>query len=462
MDNVGVLLGLALLIALALRGVNVMIASLLAALVVAATNGLSIPEALTVHYTSGPLGAFTFAGRFFLLFLTGAVFGRVMGETHSAQSIAMALARSLGAERTLLIGMIACAVLTYCGVNVFIVIFTVYPLGLGLMRQANMPKRLFNGACSLGAGTFTMTALPFSPSIHNVIAATNLKTGLDAAPFIGIVAAVLMIGMGMTYLQWEWKRAKERGEGFHASPTDVLPDDKQDTHNLPHWLLASVPLAVVVLLIVMPNALGAFFKAPGEGDPAPTGLAAVVLFAKSQPLLWPSIALTIGTLVALALHFKTLAKPLGTLSRGAENSIMPLINTAAVIGFGGVVEKTEGFKQFANMIVNLDIHPLLSAFLSVNVVAGIVGSSSGGLGIFMQALAPQYLATGVDPALLHRIVTLGSGGLDSLPHCGAVITTLTIMGLTHKDAYKDVFVITVIVPIVATLAVLALAIAMGG
>ena len=95
--------------------------------------------------------------------------------------------------------------------------------------------------------------------------------------------------------------------------------------------------------------------------------------------------------------------------------------------------------------------PLLSVFASVSVVSAIVGSGSGGLQIFMQTFAENYLAMGVDPQDLHRIATLGSGGIDSLPHCGAVIAMLMIMGLTHKQAYKDIFVITVLIPVLAAL-----------
>lgn len=445
LENAGVLLGLALLIFLALRGVNVFIASLLSALVVAVTNGLNIPQALLEYYAFGKLGAFTFAGKFFLLFLAGAIFGRVMAETHAATSLALAMSKKLGADRTLVIGTIACALLTYGGVNVFIVIFTVYPLGLVLLREANMPKRLFVAACCLGAGTFTMTALPGSPSIHNVIAATALKTSLLASPWIGLISAAIMLVLGLLYLEWERKRAKARGDGFKAALTDVLPDEKLDTHNFPGPVMALVPLLAVLVIIIAPQMAGKFIAEP-QG---------VIAFAISQPLLWPSLAMVIGALLAVVLLPKALQRPMKTLSRGAENAILPLMNTAAVIGFGGVVVQTAGFSKFAGLMIDADIDPLLSAFLSVNIVAGIVGSSSGGLQIFMESLAPHYIEAGVPPELLHRIATLGSGGLDSLPHCGAIITMFTVMGITHKEAYKDVAVITILIPLIATAAILA-------
>ncbi len=140
---VGLLAGLALLIWLALRGVNIIFASVVCSLVVIVSNGLPLAAGLGEYYAFGSLGAFTFAGRFFLLFAAGAVFGRIMGESNAAASIALALVRAWGAHRALWITTLACAVLTYGGVVVFVVIFAMYPLGLRLLQEADIPKRLF-------------------------------------------------------------------------------------------------------------------------------------------------------------------------------------------------------------------------------------------------------------------------------------------------------------------------------
>ncbi len=458
--NIGLLAGLGLLIFLALRGVNVFIASLLGAMVVAVTNGLFIPAALLEHWPFGPLGAFTFAGQFFLLFLAGAIFGKVMAEAKAAPSIAYALARKLGPHRTLWIGMIATAILTYGGVVVFVVIFAVYPLGLALMQQSNMPKRLFVGATSLGAGTFTMTALPGAPSIHNVISANALGTSLFSGAFLGIVAALIMLGLGMWYLESQRHKAAAAGEGFEPGPRDVIPEQGMDDPDMPGWLPSTVPLMVVLGTIIVPRlVLLALGDSASEDGPL---LHRVVLFADSQPIIWPSMALLLGTLTSLAMFRNLWAQPMGTLSRGAEDAVMPLLNTAAVIGFGGVVTQTEGFVNFAEVMLGSGLPPLFSAVISVSIVSAIVGSASGGLQIFMQTLADRYIEMGVDPEVLHRVVTLASGGIDSLPHCGAVIATLTIMQLTHRQAYKDIGIITVVVPVIATLVVMGIAMAFMG
>ena len=197
----GLLASVFLLIWLALRGIDIIFAALLSAIVIILTNQLAFAESLLSGFALGKLGAFTFAGKFFLLFAAGAIFGRVMGDSGAAASVALALIRRMGAEKALIVTTLSCALLTYGGVVVFVVIFAMYPLGLQLLKEANIPKRLFCAALALGAGTFTLTALPGTPSIQNVISATALNTSLFAAPWLGMIGGITMFALGLWYLE---------------------------------------------------------------------------------------------------------------------------------------------------------------------------------------------------------------------------------------------------------------------
>ena len=455
---IGLFAGLALLIWFALRGVNIFLASIICALIVAIPNGLLLQDTLLEYYPFGALGAYTFAGKFFLLFLCGAIFGKAMATSQAAKSIAVAITRGLGTKHTLLVGMVVCALLTYGGVVVFVVVFTMYPLGITLMREANLPKRIWAAATSVGAGTFTMTALPGSPSIHNVISASALGTDLFAGGWIGLFAAAIMAALGMWYVEREWRLARISGEGYVENEQDRRMEQLiGDPNEAPPWGMAIVPLLLVLAVIMLPRLLlGLADWSASDGV-----FAQVLLFSAAQPIIWPSIALIVGSLACAAL-FSSARRQIGQVfGQGAEDSIMPLLNTAAVIGFGGVVTQTAGFGEFAQWILGVDMPPLLSVFTSVSTLSAIVGSSSGGLQIFMQTLGPSYLEMGIQPEILHRIATIAAGGLDSLPHCGAVIATFMIMGLTHREAYKDMFVVTVAVPVVACLASIALLMVLG-
>ena len=439
----GLVASVFLLIWLALRGVDIVFAALLSAIVIIASNQLPVADALLTGFTLGKLGAFTFAGKFFLLFTAGAIFGRLMGDSGAAASIAMALIKRMGAERALLVTTLACALLTYGGVVVFVVIFAMYPLGLQLLKEADIPKRLFCAALALGAGTFTLTALPGTPSIQNVISATALGTSLFAAPWLGIIGGLTMFSLGLWYLEHQRKTAALNGEGFEPGPRDQLIDTQ--TGSLPHWLLALSPLVIVLFIIMLPRALVAA-NITVVGD-----IGEILAFANSQPVIWPSIALAVGSTLAALLFSRVRHAALRVMGQGTQDAILPLINTAAVIGFAGVVTQTSGFKAFLTIAVDSGLPPLLSVFGSISLISAITGSASGGLQIFMQTLAPQYVAMGIEPDVLHRVATIASGGFDSLPHCGAVVAMLTITQLTHKQAYRDVGVITVLIPVLATL-----------
>jgi len=439
-SNLGLLASVMLLITLALRGIDIIFASLMCATLVIVTNQLPLAATLSQSFALGPLGAFSFAGKFFLLFAAGAIFGRVMGDSGAAASVALALVRRLGAHRVLVITVAACALLTYGGVVVFVVIFAMYPLGLQLLQEANIPKRLFCAALALGAGTFTLTALPGTPSIHNVISSVALGTDLFAAPLLGLIGGLAMLALGLLYLERQRLHAAAANEGFIPGPRDQLIAN--DAADLPSWGLAVAPLMLVLGGILVPRLLK---------DAALGAVTELIAFANAQPIIWPSMALIAGAIIAALIFPRVRGQGMRTMGLGTADSIMPLISTAAVIGFGGVVTQTTGFQGFVALATHNDWPPLLSIFGSVSVISAITGSASGGLQIFMQTLAPTYLEAGVEPEVLHRIATMAAGGFDSLPHCGAVVAMLTITQLTHREAYRDVGIITVVIPVIATL-----------
>jgi len=426
---IGVLVAIALVIYLAFRGWGIIPASLLCSLVVILSNGAEIWPSLSGSYAEGFK---YFIGAFFLIFIFGALFGKVMGDSGCASSVSYKLLDMFGHRKALLVVICATAILTYGGVNVFVVIFTIYPIAVILFKEADMPKRLIVGAVALGAGTFTMTALPGTPAIQNLIPAQILNTPPTAAPVLGILAAALMFAFGFWYLSWQQKVAHNNGEHFVPGPNDDIQHmNLADTSKLPDWRLSFLPLVAVIGIIV-------FLK-------------------KVHPIYAVTIALAAGSILTYILFWKRIDSPLKTLNDGVSQSIMALLNTAAIVGFGFVVKNVVAFKSFMDFALNLPFPPLASAACAVNIMAGITGSASGGLTIFMKTMGPAYMQMGLEPEVLHRICSIASGGLDSLPHSGAVITMLLVMGVTHREGYKDLGMVTVIFPLVTLCIILALA-----
>jgi TRAP-type C4-dicarboxylate transport system permease large subunit len=70
--------------------------------------------------------------QFFPLFLLGALFGKVMEASGAAERLAQAIAATVGPANAMLAVVLACAVLTYGGVSLFVVAFAAWPLARAL------------------------------------------------------------------------------------------------------------------------------------------------------------------------------------------------------------------------------------------------------------------------------------------------------------------------------------------
>ncbi len=415
------LLALALLILLTMRGASLFIATPLCALLVALGAGMPLlpPYAaengsdLLSRYMAGFTG---FLGNWFFVFLLGAIFGKLMEASGAAASVAHFVVERLGSRRAALAVVLACAVLTYGGVSLFVVAFSVYPMALSLFREADLPRRFIPAALAFGSVTFTMTSAG-SPEIQNWIPMQHLGTGPFAAWQASLVVALFMAVLGQLWLDWMIRRARARGERFAARADDPAPR----LANLPHPALAAIPLLAVLAV--------AFALHDSHGT------SALVL------------ALLAGGLAAALINPRGLERPGEALAEAGSGALIAIGNTAAVVGFGAVARASPAFEGAVSWVTALPDAGLLSAAVAVSLIAGMTGSASGGQAIALPILAPHYLAQGVSPEQLHRIVSLSSGALDSLPHNGYVVTTIrAICRETHRAAYPAVGALTVIVP----------------
>ncbi len=423
----GFFIGLILLIILTMRGVNIIIAALACATVIALTNGLSLEKALTVDYMNGFTGYFA---SWFLVYLFGAIFGKVMEETKAADSIADWVKFKLGAHRAVFAVVAACAAMTYGGVSIAIVAFTVYPIAVALFREANLPHRFIPGALVFGSISFTMTS-PGSPEIQNLIPMEFFNTQPTAGGWIGVVASFFIMVVGGLALKRMVSKAVKNGEYFSLPGKDGQSEDKalkdemianKKNERLPHIIVAILPLVLVVVVL---NIVANYFT--------PAGAALLALF--------------IGSVFGLIMMNQYTRKYGLIIGKGSENAIIATANICAVVGFGAVAKETPTFASVVDSLVNMPGMAYIGLAAAVTIIAGITGSASGGLGIALPILAPIYNIQGLDPGAMHRISSLASGGLDSLPHNGYIVTTIrAVSNETHQRAYKPIFVLSVIVP----------------
>ncbi|CBW77063.1 D-beta-hydroxybutyrate permease (plasmid) [Mycetohabitans rhizoxinica HKI 454] len=176
---------------------------------------------------------------YFPVFLLGAVFGKVIELSGFSESIVAVAIQYIGRSRANAVIVAVCALLTYGGVSLFVVVFAVYPFAAELYRQSNIPKRLIPGAIALGAFSFTMDALPGTPQLPNIIPTTFFKTTAWAAPALSMVGAAFILVVGLAYLEWRRRAALKRGEGYGTSL--VNEPEHVELANLPHPALAIAP-----------------------------------------------------------------------------------------------------------------------------------------------------------------------------------------------------------------------------
>ncbi|MBS3960793.1 MAG: GntP family permease [Sandarakinorhabdus sp.] len=471
----GILLSLFLLILLSYRGLSVLIAAPLAAALAAFLAGSPVLASLTQVMMPG---TGDFIVQFLLLFLLGAIFGKLMEDSGAARCLAEAMVEKMGEANTIPAVVLACAVLTYGGVSLFVVAFAVAPLGAELFARSRLPRALLPATIALGAFTFTMTALPGTPAIQNAIPMPYFGTTAFAAPGLGLVAAAVMLAFGLAWLMWRARHGRFAEDAEPLAETDVakprrmremahgegfdIAEARQDgapLEGLPPLWLAALPIVAVVALnglfsgVLLPMLDTAYLSGEQWGATA---------FERLRGIWAIILALSATILLIVLSNRRRLPDLIGSLSAGASASALPLLNTALLVGFGGVIASLPAFAMISDALFGIaPDNPLISMAISVTVLAGITGSASGGMSIALATMGDIFLergaAAGIDPEVLHRVTAVATGGLDSLPHNGAVITLLMVCRLDHRRAYGDIFMVACVGPLLALLVILVLA-----
>lgn len=486
----GIILALALLITLAYRGHSVLVVAPISAGVAVVFAGAPLLASYTQVFMPA-LGGFVVS--FFPLFITGAIFGKLMSETGYARAISDAIVNRLGADRAVLATVVTGALLTYGGISVFVVAFGLFPIARELFRAAAIPRRMIPATMALGTFTFTMSALPGSPQVQNAIPTAYFGTTTFAAPLAGLVASVLMFALGYMWLTYRVRKLKNQGESFDGPGSTTgshrMPAargrqgpgaksrgtvDEEDQAHHPElrrdggiatalegdagpsrpprnvWV-AIVPLVIVVGVNLV---LSQWVLKALDFSYLATEQFGSTSIDKVAGLWSVVIAVSLAIAFILAVNFKDARGLVESVHEGAKNSVLPIFATGSEVGFGAVIASVPAFTVVRDGLLGLSPNPLVSASLSTTALAGITGSASGGMTIALQAfgedLRSMAVEQGVSLELLHRVSAVAAGGLDTLPHSGAIITLFVICGVTHRQAYKDFAVITIVIPLIAT------------
>jgi len=429
----------------AYRGFSVILFAPVAAMgAVLLTDPAAVPSAFSGVFMERMVG---FIRDYFPVFLLGAVFGKLIEVSGFSKSIVSAVTTLLGPKFTIASIVLVGAILTYGGVSLFVVVFAVYPFAAEMFRQHNIPKRLIPGTIALGAFSFTMDSLPGTPQIQNIIPTTYFKTDGFAAPALGTLGGLFIFLVGMAYLEWRRHSALKAGEGYgegHVNEPPPLAHEKL----APAWL-ALLPLVLVFgLNKLFTNLIAAFYGKSYELKLAAMAKPVTVAVDKLTAVWAVEGALIVGIVAVVALGWRQVSKGFAEGGKTAvSGALLASMNTASEYGFGAVIATLPGFLVIRDALASIP-NPLVNEAVTVTALAGITGSASGGMSIALAAMADQFVASanaaGIPMEVLHRVASMASGGMDTLPHNGAVITLLAVTGLTHRHSYKDIFAVTCI------------------
>ncbi|MFZ0871944.1 MAG: GntP family permease [Rhodanobacter sp.] len=442
-----VLAALCFLMFAAYRGYSVILFAPVAALgAVLLTDPSLVAPMFTGLFMDRMVG---FLKLYFPVFMLGAVFGKLIELSGFSKAIVAATIGLVGRSRAILSIVLVCALLTYGGVSLFVVVFAVYPFAAELFRASDIPKRLIPGTIALGAFSFTMDSLPGTPQIQNIIPTSFFGTTAWAAPWLGTIGSIFILIVGLAYLESRRRNAAAAGEGYGDSL--VNEPAPFEYGKLAHPLIALLPLVLVgvcnkLFTDLIPLAYGQTqsFLPSVVGDAKPV----VQEVAKVAAIWAVEGALLVGILCVLAFAWRPVTRQFADGSKAAVGgALLASMNTASEYGFGAVIAALPGFKLIADALHAIP-NPLVNEAVTVTALAGITGSASGGMSIALAAMADTFTrnaqAAGIPMEVLHRVAAMASGGMDTLPHNGAVITLLAVTGLTHRQSYKDIFAITVI------------------
>ena len=419
---IGIILSLILLMYLAYKGFSVLVLAPVLACFAAFLGGIATGEVhILATYTEifmKSLGGYVM--NYFPLFLLGAIFGKVMDDTGAAKAIASVICKKLGEKRA---------------------------IAAELFRELNIPKRFIPGAIALGAFTFTMTALPGTPQIQNAIPMQYFGTDVYAAPIIGLIASTVMFFGGLFWLQYRANKAMKRGEGYGNHKNENIV--KFNENELPGFWISMLPIIVVLIMSFILSKY--IFPSMNLNYLEKYNTVASKVIGNWSLI----ISLVTSIIIAYIFNYKKMANPIETLTKGVNGSFLAVMNTASEVGYGNVIAGLGAFLVIKGALLGLSSNPLISEAISVSSLAGITGSASGGLSIALGALGDVYLKEasimGISPQVLHRIAAIACGGLDTMPHNGAVITLLGVTGLTHKESYVDIGMCTAVIPTLAVI-----------
>jgi H+/gluconate symporter-like permease len=409
-----VLLAIAVFIFLCFKGLNTGVCAIIAACIAAIGSTESF---MTSIFETFPAGAASLVELMFFVFTASGLLAYLMMQTGCAMSVGRTMVKLLGTDRCYLALTITAVILMLAGVGTYSQVVCV--LALPLMEAANLPRKV-----ALISAVGIAPAISFCLPIANVPASLPnmfLGTTIFSAPVLSIAMSLIGIVLFFLWITHMVKTARKNGEGFDAKGEEVVQIKDED---LPPFLNSVLPLIATVIAAIV-------YTKIGLGDSTLVALAQLT-----------------GVVVLVILNFSRV-KEIGfvkALTEGCPSMWGFLVLAGCVYGFGQVVSKCAAFEPVQNWVLGLSLNPYVTAMISVALIAFLCTDGISAMMIWLPLFGQQYLDMGVNAGALRRLLLCTTQTFDSMPHAQSTAISLSVFGCTHKEAYFDMFVTTVIIP----------------
>lgn len=422
LSAIGLIAAIALLVVMIIKGIDMITATVITALIILVTSGVNVFDGFLTTYSGGAGG---FVASWFLILGMGGVFGQLVLETGLATKVAKFLTEKLGAKMVGLVILLCTFFITLLGINGYIMVFVLYPIADNLLRENRMDRRVLpfmllgGGACANG--------FMYTLDICNVLPNTYLHTSLGSAPGLSVIYSAILAVCYFVYFNYAQKKSHKENtqEELLAMYTDnagVLPDEE-----LPGIGMSVLPFIAVLAAVVATSGWGTSTS---------------ILFS-----------LTLGILLVIATQFGRIKNLKTAVKTGSSSGLSSMLTVAAVMGLSKVLGMSPAFQSLQEMVLAMNIPAYIKAYVGTAVLTGLTGSAISGETIFLESFGQAFLDMGVDAGALHRIVTESALILNKLPNSSVAILTMSICGCTLKESYRHIILGTMIPSAIAGLVI---------
>lgn len=438
MGIAGIIIAVALFILLVYRGWRNLYIAPICVVIVCLFNQMNPVEAVLGSFINGVL---EMCGIVFVVIFMGVILGRVYTDTGASLSIAHFFIKNIVDKQkgnrkiiaTIVCYYIISSVLVLGGIDTYAIMFTTLPVCVVMFKNAGMPRRFIPAMLLMTAG---VCSAPGTPGIANVIpqqafAGLGIEWSITSALVPGIITTLAISVLSCLFMYLMTVRAIKRGETFELGEVENYELDT--SRKLPHFVLAIIPLVVIYVLFAV------------------VGLELIV-------------AETGGILVALLLMGRYMERPslgfkswLGTLKRTLNTGVgyFPdaVFNVSVTAGLAGVITSTAAFGLIAAALGGIPVHPVLLTFIVIGILVAITSSPPVALMVGLPIIVQSLIAKGIpfSAEAVGRVAAYSITTFETLPISGAILMTLSLVKLNHREGYPPQFVITVVVTTIGTL-----------